>query len=198
MKPFRTRRRGRVFASFEAPEAELLATFSDQLVELLSERSGPRESDADPLFAQLDGDGPRSAPEDPVLARLLPDAYGQPDDAEDASEFRRFTERSLSAGKIANARTVVQSLERGGLDRDRAPGRPGPAVEVELDAEAQQAWLRWLTDVRLSLAVRLGITDDEDDDLGPDDPGVDETAEAMREIYDWLGYVQETLVLALP
>ena len=58
-----------------------------------------------------------------------------------------------------------------------------------------QAWLRSLTDVRLSLAVRLGIETDEDAMLLHQSD--DEATLAMAELYDWLGYVQETLVTAL-
>ncbi|MET0449969.1 MAG: DUF2017 family protein, partial [Aeromicrobium sp.] len=65
----------------------------------------------------------------------------------------------------------------------------------ELDAEEVQAWLRALTDVRLSLAVRLGIESDEDTLLvGQSD---DEAIAAMSDIFEWLGYVQETLIAAL-
>jgi hypothetical protein len=66
-------------------------------------------------------------------------------------------------------------------------------VEVDLDAAQVQAWLRTLTDVRLALATRLGIEDDEhvwDEDS--DDP-----VAVMHDVYDWLGFVQETLVLAI-
>jgi hypothetical protein len=67
------------------------------------------------------------------------------------------------------------------------------AVEVDLNPAQVQAWLRTLTDVRLALATRLGIEDDahEWDDDG-DDP-----AAVMHDVYDWLGFVQETLVLAI-
>ena len=58
-----------------------------------------------------------------------------------------------------------------------------------------QAWLRALTDVRLSLAVRLGI--EEEDDILIVAQSEDEAIAAMSEIYDWLGYVQETLISAL-
>ena len=58
-----------------------------------------------------------------------------------------------------------------------------------------QAWLRSLTDIRLSLAVRLGIETDEDAMLISRSD--DEATAAMSEIFDWLGYVQESLVAAL-
>lgn len=114
--------------------------------------------------------------DDPAVARLLPDAYR--DDEEAAQEFRRFTEQGLTERKISNARVLIQSLKEGG--------------EVELGQEAQQAWLRTLSDIRLIIASRLGIETDED-------RGRDESEEdlMMRDLYDWLATVQGTLVEAL-
>lgn len=198
MKPFKKRRRGGIAATFEIGEAHLLANLAGQVVELLRDRNGADESDADPLAAQLGMGGPSLPPDDPVLLRLLPDAYR--DDAEDAGEFRRFTERSLTSVKVANAETLIGSLVDGGLsfadltdDLDADGG--GRPVEVELDDAEVQAWLRALTDVRLSLAVRLGIETDEDTLLVGQSE--DEAIAAMSDIFDWLGYVQETLVSAL-
>lgn len=68
----------------------------------------------------------------------------------------------------------------------------GGGGKIELDEAAAQAWLRTLTDIRLTLAARLGI--DLDDELG--NQSSDE-AVMMRQVYDWLGYVQESLVSAL-
>jgi hypothetical protein len=140
--------------------------------------------------------GPSLPPDDPVLRRLLPDAYR--DDSGEAAEFRRFTERSLTSAKVANAETVLATLKDAGLDEtsfDEEDAEGQEPLEVELDADAVQAWLRTLTDVRLSLAVRLGIESDEDAMLLHQSE--DEAALAMAELYDWLGYVQETLVTAL-
>jgi hypothetical protein len=70
----------------------------------------------------------------------------------------------------------------------------GTTVEVELVAEQLQAWLRSLTDVRLALATRLGVEQDDDDywdALPEDDPRA-----YLHDIYEWLGFVQETLVVA--
>jgi hypothetical protein len=68
-------------------------------------------------------------------------------------------------------------------------------VEVELDDDEVQSWLRALTDIRLSLAVRLGIESEEDTELVAQSD--DEAIVAMSDIYEWLGYVQETLISAL-
>ena len=190
MRPFKRRRRGGVVAVFEPDEAHVLANLAGQVVELLRDRNGASESDPDPLALQLGMGGPSLPPEDPVLRRLLPDAYG--DDEEESAEFRRFTERSLTSVKVENAERLIASLEAGGLDDE---GEMDTVVEVELDPADVQAWLRSLTDIRLSIAVRLGI-DSEDDQLAlseSDDPAVS----TMVDVYDWLGYVQETLVGAL-
>jgi hypothetical protein len=190
MRPFKRRRRGGVVAVFEPDEAHVLANLAGQVVELLRDRNGASESDPDPLAVQLGMGGPSLPPEDPVLRRLLPDAYG--DDAEESAEFRRFTERSLTSAKVENAERLIASLEAGGLDDEE---EMDTVVEVELDPADVQAWLRSLTDIRLSIAVRLGI-DSEDDQLAlseSDDPAVS----TMVDVYDWLGYVQETLVGAL-
>jgi hypothetical protein len=193
VKPFKRRRRGGITATFEIGEAHLLANLSGQVVELLRDRNGAEESDSDPLAAQLGMGGPSLPPEDPVLRRLLPDAYR--DDQEDAGEFRRFTERSLTSAKVLNAETLIGSLVDGGLTFGDLPDEDGDPVEVELDDDEVQAWLRALTDVRLSLAVRLGIETDEDAMLVAQSD--DDAVAAMSDIFEWLGYVQETLVAAL-
>ena len=193
MKPFKRRRRGGIFATFEPGEAHMLANLSGQVVELLRDRNGVSESEPDPLFAQVGMTGPLMPPEDPVLRRLLPDAYR--DDPDDAAEFRRYTEQSLSAAKVSNAELMIGSLVDGGLSFDESELESTKQIEVELDADTVQAWLRSLTDIRLSLAVRLGIETDEDVMLvGASE---DEAISAMSEIYDWLGYVQESLVTSL-
>jgi len=184
VKPFRRRRRGTVTATFELNEAQLIVNLTSQVVELLQDRNGPSESEPDPLAQLIGMTGPALPPEDPVLARLLPDAYR--DAPDDAAEFRRFTEQSLSSAKVANAHTVIETLEEGGLDVG------SKHVEVELDDAQVMAWLRALTDVRLALAVRLGIETDEDTARLAESE--DEATVAMGDVYDWLGFVQETLV----
>lgn len=193
MKPFKRRRRGGIFATFEPGEGHMLANLCGQVVELLRDRNGVSESEPDPLFAQVGMSGPLMPPEDPVLQRLLPDAYR--DDPEDAAEFRRYTEQSLSAAKVGNAEILIGSLIDGGLSFDESDIESTKQIEVELDGETVQAWLRALTDIRLSLAVRLGIESDEDVMLVA--ASEDEAVAAMAEIYDWLGYVQESLIAAL-
>jgi hypothetical protein len=119
-------------------------------------------------------------PDDPILARLLPDGYT--DDPDAAQDFRRFTESGLRSAKVAAAQTVLVTLPPGG-------GR------VRLSAGQAESWLRALNDVRLALGVRLGVTDDFDglsEDVRPDD-----TRYAYVQVYQWLAYLQESLIMAL-
>jgi hypothetical protein len=184
------RRSGLVIANFTGFEADLLRSLASQLVELLrNEEAVPHGQD--PFEALMDFSGPTAAPEDPVLARLFPTAYA--DDEEAASEFRRFTEATLRDGKATAACVIIDGLEEAGLppqlDED------GLMIDVELDRPTAETWMRSFTDLRLALATRLGVEQDDDDyweSLPDDDP----RAQA-HDIYDWVGYLQETLVRAL-
>jgi hypothetical protein len=136
--------------------------------------------DADDLAAMVGLTENAKLSDDPMLARLLPDAYeGNP---EAADEFRRYTEQGLRSGKVAAARAVLATLPPGG-------GR------VRLAEPEAQAWLRALNDVRLMLGVALEVTDDFDDqvsDMSPDDPRAPYVG-----VYQWLAYIQDTLVRSL-
>jgi hypothetical protein len=113
--------------------------------------------------------------QDPAVSRLFPDGYSGDDEA--AAEFRRLTADDLTAGKLENAKVLIASLR---TDRKTA-----------LAPDVAQAWLRSLTDLRLTLASRLGVTNE-----GVPDPA-DQNAVVLRDVYEWLGYVQESLVRAL-
>lgn len=192
MKPgFSRGRRGRVLGRFSVAEGALLRNLVSQVVELVHDEVPPGAHSSDPLESMLGMGGPVAAPEDPVLARLLPNAYSGDDEA--AGEFRRFTERNLREQKAANGRSVISDLEQSGLSEDAA--ETDESVELDLGPDQVRAWLRSLTDVRLALATRLGIeAGDEDhwDSMPDDDP-----RRYVHEVYDWLGYVQETLVQSL-
>ena len=187
----RHRRSRRVIATFSGFEADLLRSLEQQLVELLRNEAAVPADDRDPLEAMMDFSGPTTAPDDPVLARLFPTAYG--DDEEAAAEFRRFTEGSLRDGKARAACTVIDTLEEAGLPPQLE--EDGLMIDVELDEPTGEAWLRSFTDVRLALATRLEIEEDDDDywlSLPDDDP-----RSQAHDIYQWVGYLQETLVDAL-
>lgn len=184
----RHRRSKRAIATFSVFEADLLRSLAAQLVELLHNESAVVATERDPLEALLDFSGPTTEPEDPVLRRLFPNAYR--DDAESASEFRRFTEGGLRDGKARAAGTIIDVLEEAGLPTD--PTDDDLVIDVELDDETALVWMRSLTDLRLALGTRLEV-EEGDEDYWYSLPDEDPRAQAHH-IYEWLGFLQETLV----
>lgn len=185
------RRSGHVIATFSGFEADLLRSLASQLVELLRNEAAVPRTGADSFEAMLDFSGPTSEPEDPVLARLFPTAY--PQDEESAAEFRRFTEGALRDGKATGAATVIDTLEEAGLPPELT--EDGLVIDVEMDRDTAETWLRSFTDLRLALATRLGVEEGDDDvwlAMPEDDPRTQ-----AHDIYQWVGYLQETLVEAL-
>jgi Domain of unknown function (DUF2017) len=199
---------GGVSAKFTAAEAGVVRTLVSQVAELLGgedpaaadpaaeppsgpSRAGPPVGSgaaaaepapwtAEDLEAMLRPGGPVEPPDDPAIARLLPDGYR--DDPEAAGEFRRYTEQGLRSGKVEAARTVLATL-------------PGDGGRVRLGREDAEVWLRALNDVRLALGVRLGITEDYEYELAQD--GGTDPRSAYLQVYDWLSFLQESLVRAL-
>ncbi|MEQ6901314.1 DUF2017 domain-containing protein [Nocardioides sp. YIM 152588] len=187
----RHRRSKQIIATFSAFEADLLRSLAAQLIELLHNEAAVPARDDDPLAALFDFAGPTEEPEDPVLARLLPNAYRG--DAEAAGEFRRYTEGALRDSKSRAAGSMIEALEQAGL-----PQEPGPeeiTLDVELDHEDAQVWMRSFTDLRLALATRLGV-EEGDEEYWESLPDEDPRAQAHH-IYEWLGFLQETLVQAV-
>jgi hypothetical protein len=174
---FRRTATGRIVLRVDVVEKGLLATLLEQLVEFVAPEV---TEDEDPLVQLVGLDPAAERPEDPALARLFPDAYL--DDGEAAAEFRRFTERDLRETKVAHAQTALETLRRSG-------------EKVTLSADEASAWLGALNDVRLALGTRLGVTEEgmvELASLPDDDPRA-----ATFHVYDWLTYLQESLVHAV-
>ena len=187
------RKSDRVIATFTGFEADLLRSLASQMVELLrNERAEPAAPAADPFEALMsEFSGATTPPEDPVLARLFPTAYV--DDEEAASDFRRFTEGGLRDGKAAAAGMLIDTLEDAGLPPELT--EDGLVIDVELTRDEAETWMRAFTDVRLALATRLGVEAGDEHywhSLPDDDP----RAQA-HDIYEWVGYLQETIVEAL-
>lgn len=189
----RHRRSGHVIATFTGFEADLLRSLASQMVELLrNERAEPAAPTADAFEAMMaEFSGATTIPEDPVLARLFPTAY--PDDEESASDFRRFTEGALRDGKATAAGAIIDTLEEAGLPPELT--EDGLVIDVELTHAEAETWMRAFTDIRLALATRLGVEAGDEHywhSLPDDDP----RAQA-HDIYEWVGYLQETVVEAL-
>jgi Domain of unknown function (DUF2017) len=193
MRPFRPTRGGGARAWLAASEASLLRSLVGQVMTLVAPdgpepppgSSGqPGEDEIARLEELLHDPGQAGEdlklPEDPVLARLLPDGYR--DDPEAAGEFRRYTESELRSAKQQVAQEMLDTL-------------PDAGGRIQLTQEQAMAWLKALNDIRLALGVRLGVTEEFEEQWGRlarDDPQW-----AAFEVYAWLGAVQESLVQAL-
>jgi hypothetical protein len=189
MDPFRPTRGGGARARLTASEASLLRNLVGQVMTLIAPENPPDPSTAqagdeiaalEALLQAPPADEAPAAPRDPVLARLLPDGYR--DDPEAASEFRRYTEPSLRSAKQEVAQQMLDTL-------------PDAGGRIRLTQEQAMAWLKALNDVRLALGIRLGVTEDFEEQWGSlaqDDPRW-----TAFEVYAWLGAVQESLVQAL-
>ena len=171
---------GHIAIQMEDPEQTIITTLLADVSQLLS--ADLPEPDDDPflrLVGHLDPDQDVQRPTDPALLRLLPDADSS--DPQRSAEYRRLTERDLRESKLHSIRIALHSLGQ----------HPGP---ISLDSTAAGAWMRALTDVRLVLASRVGITTDEDAErlLGGDADG-SETSEAILSLYELTTWLQEHL-----
>ena len=124
---------------------------------------------------------------DPVVSRLFPDIY--PDQPEESRDFRLYTEGDLKTGKIDQAGAILAALP------DEGEG------EVRLDGEAADAWLRAINDARLAMGTRLDISAETDlseelDQALLVDPSSSRVFQLS--VYAYLGYLQESLLNALP
>ena len=160
-------------------DIDLLTSLSSQLIELLSEGHTEQVVDDDDPLARLAAElaeAPAEEPTDPALRRLFPNPYAH--DPQAAADFRRHAEGDHRRRKIADAYTVQASLAQ-------RPVRIPPA-EVG-------AWLKTLNALRLVLAARLGLEDDESVEelrtLPTDDPRV-----MMGVVMDWLAYLQANII----
>lgn len=178
-------------------EISIIRSLAVQLLELIG--PGPGEDAPDDPLAELFAEGPTEPPQDPVLKRLFPDAYSDPEGTPEAreaeeqraysSEFRRYTENDLRAGKRENALAVIRTLDA------LTPAADGGAV-LELSTEESRQWLGSLNDLRLAIGSRLEIVDEDDTDLLYRLPDED-PRKPMVMAYLWLGGLQETLVTTL-
>lgn len=169
------RRRRVILLTLSDQERTVLTDLLGQLIDMVA--AEPQGMPTDPLAAMVGISPDARKPEDPAMARLLPDAYSDP---ELAREFRRFTESDLRATKVSNAKRALADLNQ-----------PGP---IEIDGAHALAWLATLNDLRLVLGTRLEVTEDTRPDLSALSP----LAAHTYLVYDWLTYLQDGLIRALP
>ena len=167
-------------------ELHILINLVEQLLELLGERNFTHHYQSDDPFAQLMAasvgnlESRIEQPEDPVLNRLLPNAYADP---ESAAEFRKYTESSLRLVKQTHLMYLRQQLVFP-VDHEL------PKADIAVTDPTQ--WLIAINDLRLALAVRLGIKNDsfaEYEKMKDSD-----RQKPLFAVYFWLGGIQESLI----
>ncbi|RRO15695.1 DUF2017 domain-containing protein [Saccharopolyspora rhizosphaerae] len=181
-----TRKNGHVQAELSQQEAAVIRGLVGQIKDMLTARADEAPEDE---LAQLTGirTGPTTPPEDRVVARLLPDFYrrdpvtGDTDEEETdaAGAMRSLHEPELLEAKTAAAQLVLETC-------------PPMGGKVKLTSEQADNWLTALNDVRLALGTALDVEDDMPDELPEDD--------LRREhlgVYQWLTWVQDSLVGAV-
>lgn len=161
-------------AVVEPQEVTLLADMLGQLRQMLDSRQVRQDPLAELTGIQV---GRSTVPEDPALARLLPDFAA--DDEQLSAGLRILHEPELIAAKKAAIDTLLDSLPPGG-------------GTVLFTREVAVGWMQAINDLRLVLATRLEIVDD---DYQPSDDPEEQT---MYEGYLWLSDVLDALVQTHP
>ncbi|PYI68715.1 DUF2017 domain-containing protein [Arthrobacter livingstonensis] len=178
-KAFNAGRRG-IAGFLEPAERDLLRKLFADIITMLEPA---RPAHEDPLAALIGLDMDVTVPTDPALLRLLPDAVK--DDAGSALEFRQLTERSLRETKIG-------ALRAASLDLDKE--------KLVLDPETARLWSMALNDVRLVLAQRLEIRDEDDAERVhevQDWGDADDVESYLSLVYNFVSWLQESLVQAM-
>jgi hypothetical protein len=213
---------GAIRIVFTSQEAHVVINLTQQLLELLGDGSINADIEVDPLFQMMGLGGSEQPPDDPVLRRLLPSAYK---DEKSSSEFRRYTEHGLREKKRAHALLVYEALTP--ADDEWSADQPieRGSIEVSIAEQEAMAWLGALNDLRLALAVRLGISKEFDVFKGSDSDGSksgssksgssdsdgsdselhkkyelmtdSDPMKAVYAVYSWLGWLQQSLLEVL-
>lgn len=236
MSSFQRIDNGEIGAIFTSQEIQVLLNLTEQLLELLGDSelhtAVPGEG-IDPFMNLMGLSTNEAPPEDPVLRRLLPNAYK---DEREAAEFRRYTEHGLREKKRAHAMQIHEAIisrqeefERVAEDSGVAPWKEDASVDraaldLSIRDEDANAWLGGLNDLRLALAVRLGIGEQpssgapashSSEDISGDEPGdkfgdkfgdkkerfelmaENDPMQAVYAVYSWLGWLQQSLLEAM-
>lgn len=172
----------RFVSSMDAHEVVLLRNMATSMQEMLDDRQSG--SPSDPL-EQITGirTGNTSPPTDDTLRRLLPDFVSaesaETDPSESNGALRSLHEPQIIDTKISAAQRLLDGL-------------PVDGGRVDLSEDDANAWIAAINDLRLTLGTIL--------DVGPDVPDQLPEGHPMAQhldVYHWLSFLQECLVLGL-
>jgi hypothetical protein len=124
------------------------------------------------LRTLLEADIPRV---DEVTQRLFPDAFDDPDES---NKFRELVGDELRNAKLAAVEAVDEQVAGAG------------SGGITLEPETTRGLLAVLTDLRLAIGTRLGVTEEkmqiEPDPSDPESPAMS--------VLHWLGWIQESVL----
>ena len=173
-------------SSLDTHEAALLKNLVGSMIGLLDERESSSPTDE---LEEITGmkTGSSKPPDNATLQRLLPD-FSKPDDGapsgDEATERLNAALRSLHEPEIIGAkRFAAQQL---------LATVPDDGGRFELTEDAANAWVAAVNDIRLALGAMLDIRPG-----GPDRLPEDHPMASHLDVYQWLTFLQEYLVLAL-
>jgi hypothetical protein len=164
----------------------LLKNLVDSMIGLLDERESSSPTDE---LEQITGmkTGNSERPDNSTLQRLLPD-FSKQDDAdssgEEATDSLNAALRSLHEPEIIAAKRVAAQQLLATV--------PDDGGRFELTEDEANAWVAAVNDIRLALGTMLDIRPN-----GPDRLPDDHPMASHLDVYQWLTFLQEYLVLAL-
>jgi hypothetical protein len=123
---------------------------------------------------------------DPIRDRLFPRAYVDPTEDRAEDDFQSIVHDDLVRAKSEAVAALLADLDASADGRGR--------VTLQLDAAAIEHWVGALNDVRLTLGVVLGVTEDDDAEIELPD---DDPRAAGLATYHWLTWIQGSLVEVL-
>ncbi len=161
----------------------MLKNLVDSIIGLLDEResSTPRDE-----LEQITGmkTGHSKPPDNATLQRLLPN-FSKPDDAApEATDSLNAALRSLREPEIIAAKRVAAQQLLATV--------PDDGGRFELTEDDANAWIAAVNDIRLALGTMLDIRPE-----GPERLPEDHPLAPHLDVYQWLTFLQEYLVLAL-
>jgi hypothetical protein len=170
-------------SALDSHEAALLKNLVGSMIGLLEERESSSPPDE---LEEITGikTGNAQAPDNATLQRLLPD-FSKPDDAApDDIDGLNAALRSLHEPEIIEAKRFAAQQLLATL--------PDDGGKFELTEETANAWIASVNDIRLALGTMLDIRPG-----GPDRLPEDHPMASHLDVYQWLTFLQEYLVLAL-
>jgi hypothetical protein len=170
----------------DSHEAALLKNLVGSMIGLLDERESSSPPDELEEITGMKTGSPKP-PDNATLQRLLPD-FSKPDDADPSGE--EFTDRLNAALRSLHEPEIIEA-KRFAAQKLLATV-PDDGGRFELTEDAANAWVAAVNDIRLALGTMLDIRAG-----GPDRLPDDHPMASHLDVYQWLTFLQEYLVLAL-